>query len=138
MLITFFDKQGGIHKEICVEGQTVNSALYVEVIGRLLKHISRVRPQFRAEGGWFSLHNAPPHSTMVVKTFLTKHTVVDISHIPYSPGLPPADLFLFPMVKTALRGKRFQDIGYIKKNVMAESNADPLEASADCFQKPFE
>jgi hypothetical protein len=39
MLTTFFDKQGVIH----TEGLTVNSAFYVEVIGRLLKRISRVR-----------------------------------------------------------------------------------------------
>jgi hypothetical protein len=40
MLITFFDKQGVIHKEFVPERQIVNSAFYVEVIGRLLKRIS--------------------------------------------------------------------------------------------------
>jgi hypothetical protein len=30
-----FDKQVVIHKEFVAEGQTVNSAFYVEVIGRL-------------------------------------------------------------------------------------------------------
>jgi hypothetical protein len=35
------------------------------------------------------------------------------------------------MVKTALKGKRFQE------NVMAELNAVPLETFADCFQKLF-
>jgi hypothetical protein len=49
MLITFLDKHGVIHKEFVPEGQRVNSAFYVELIGRLLKCISRVRPQFRAE-----------------------------------------------------------------------------------------
>jgi hypothetical protein len=40
----------------------------------LLKRLSRVRPQFRAEGSWFLLHdNAPSHSALVVKIFLTKH-----------------------------------------------------------------
>jgi hypothetical protein len=38
-------------------------------------------------------------------------------------------------VKTALDGKKFQDVEDIKKNVTAEINAFPLEASADCFQK---
>jgi hypothetical protein len=33
-------------------------------------------------------------------------------------------------VKTALKGKRCQDVEDIKKNVMAELNAVPLEASA--------
>jgi hypothetical protein len=94
MLVTFFDKQDVIHKEFVPEGQTANSAFYVEVIGRLLKRTSRVRPQFRAEGSWLLLHdNAPSHSALVVKTFLAKHGVVEISHPPYSPGLTSADFF---------------------------------------------
>jgi hypothetical protein len=96
MLITFSDKQGVIHKKIVPEGQTVNSAYYFEVIGRLLKRISRVRPQFRAEGSWFLLHDsAPSHSALIVKTFLAKHGVVEISHPPYSPDLAPAVFFSF-------------------------------------------
>jgi hypothetical protein len=42
------------------------------------------------------------------------------------------------MVKTALKGKRFQDLEDIKKNVTAEVSAVPLEAFADCFQKLLE
>jgi hypothetical protein len=91
-----FDKQGVIHKEFVPEGQTVSSAFWVEVIGRLLKRVSRVRPQFRSEGGWFLLHdNAPSHSALVVTIFLAKHGVVAISHPPYSPDLAPADFFSF-------------------------------------------
>jgi histone-lysine N-methyltransferase SETMAR len=138
-LITFFDKQGVIHKAFVPERQRVNSAFYVEVIGRLLKSISRVRPQFRAEGSWFLLNdNAPSNSALVIKIFLAKHGVVEISHPPYSPDLAPADLFLFPTVKTALKGKRFQEVEDIKKNVTAELNAVLFEAFANCFQKLFE
>jgi hypothetical protein len=79
MLIISFDKQGLIHKEFVPEGQTVNSALYVETIGRFLKRISRVRPQFWAEGRWFVLHDSAPfHSALVVERFLAKHGVVEI------------------------------------------------------------
>jgi hypothetical protein len=45
-----------------------------------------------------------------MKTFLAKHSVVEISHPPYFPDLAPEDHFLFPTVKTALKGKRFQDV----------------------------
>jgi hypothetical protein len=96
MLIKYFDKQGVIHKQFVPEGQAVNSDFYVEVIRRLLKRISWVRPQFRAEGSWFLLHsNAPSHSALVVKTFLAKHGVVEISHPPYSPDLGPVDFSSF-------------------------------------------
>jgi hypothetical protein len=40
-------------------------------------------------------------------------------------------------VKTALKGKRFQDVEDIKSNVTAELNAVPLKAFADCFQTLF-
>jgi hypothetical protein len=63
---------------------------------------------------------------------------VEISHPHYSPDLALADFFLFPTAKTALKGKRFQDVEDIKKNVKAERNAVPLEAFADCFKKLFE
>jgi hypothetical protein len=36
-------------------------------------------------------------------------------------------------VKAALKGKRFQDVQDIKKNVTAELNAVPLEAFAYCL-----
>jgi hypothetical protein len=39
--------------------------------------------------------------------------------------------------KTALKGKRFQNVEDSKKNIMAELNAVPLEAFADCFKKPL-
>jgi histone-lysine N-methyltransferase SETMAR len=100
MLITFFDEQVVIHKECVSKGQRVNSAFYVEFIGGLSKGISRVRPQFRTEGSWFSLHeNAPSHSALVVKLFLADHGVVEIIHPPYSPDLASAYFFLFPTVK---------------------------------------
>jgi histone-lysine N-methyltransferase SETMAR len=73
-----------------------------------------------------------------VKIFLAEHGVVEISHSPYSPDLAPACFFLFPTMKTVLKGKMFQDVEDIKKNVTAELNAVPLEAFANSFQKRFE
>jgi hypothetical protein len=82
------NKHGVIHTEFVPEGQRVNSVFCVEVIGRLLKHIFQVRPQFRADGSWFLLHdNAPSHSTPAVKIFRAKHGVVEVSHPPFSRSL---------------------------------------------------
>jgi hypothetical protein len=81
-------------KKYVPEGQIVNRAFYIEVIGRWLKRISRVRPQFRAKGNWFLLHdNAPSHFAPVVKTFLAKHDVMEINHPPYSPNPATAEFF---------------------------------------------
>jgi hypothetical protein len=66
----FFCKHGVIQKEFVREKQTVNSAFYVEFIRRPLKRISRLRPQFRAEGSLFLLHDSAfSHSALVVKYF---------------------------------------------------------------------
>lgn len=45
-----FEKHCVIHEEFVPEGQTVNSAFYVEVMKRSLKRISRIRPQKRVVG----------------------------------------------------------------------------------------
>jgi transposase len=133
ILITFFDKQVVIHKQFVPEEHTVNSAFYVKII----RKITWLRPQFRAECSWFLLQNdAPSHSALVVKIFLAIHNVVEIRHPLYSPDLNPVDFFLYPMVKTALK-RRFQDVEDIKKNVMDKLNTVPLQALTDCFQKLF-
>jgi hypothetical protein len=93
MLVTFCDKQVVTHKEFVPEGQTVNSAFYVEIIGRLLKRISRLRPQFRAEV--LVARQCPSHSALAVKKFLARHGVVEISHPPYSPYVALANIFPF-------------------------------------------
>jgi hypothetical protein len=81
--------------------------------------------------------NAPSYSALAVKTFLAKHDVVEIIHAP-DLLIPHQRLFfLFPTVKAALKGKRYQDVKDIKKNVTTELNAVCLETSVDCFQKLF-
>jgi hypothetical protein len=43
MLITLFDSQGVVHKEISPEGKTVNAEFYKGIMDLLLKLIQRVR-----------------------------------------------------------------------------------------------
>jgi len=41
----------------------------------------------------------------LVKDFLAKNNVPILKHPPYSPGLAPADFYLFPRLKSALKGQ---------------------------------
>jgi hypothetical protein len=51
----------------------------------------------------------------------------------YLPDLMPADFFLFPKVKTVLKGRRFQDIEDIKKtNTSTKLNTVPLYTFSNC------
>ena len=58
----------------------------------------------------FQLHhdNAPAHSAHVVQAFLAKNSMPLIRQAPYSPDLAPCDFWLFPKLKTTLKGRRFQ------------------------------
>jgi hypothetical protein len=100
-----------IHKKLVPEGKTVNSELYVQMLERLLKGISRVRPQFCEKSCWSLLqNNVVAHSTMTVKSSPVNHSMVQITHPSSSLDLMPANFFLFPEVKTALKERRLQDV----------------------------
>ncbi|KAJ4443895.1 hypothetical protein ANN_05682 [Periplaneta americana] len=104
MLEVFFDSQGLIHHEFIPEGRTVMKELYVEILRRLREAVRRKRPEKWVENNWFLMHdNAPAHRAIIVKNFLA--TALD--HPPYSPDLSPPDYFLFPRLKSHLKGRRF-------------------------------
>lgn len=80
-----------------------------------------MRPDIAESGDWFLLHdNAPSHNAAIVKEFLAKKTVTVLHHPPYSPDLAPADYFLFPKLKSHLKGRHFEDVSDIQANVTHE------------------
>ena len=52
---------------------------------------------------------------MLVREFLAKNKTVIMPQPPYSLGLAPADFFLFPKLKTPMKGKRFVMMDEIKE-----------------------
>jgi hypothetical protein len=58
-----------------------------------------------------------------------------VPHPPYSQGLASADSFLFPKLKTALKGRRFQTIEEIQKNAIRELHAITASAFQEGFQQ---
>jgi hypothetical protein len=135
MFIDFFDAQGVIHREFVPEGQTVNGHFYLGVIERLLKRIRHVRPEFHNSKEWFFLHDSvPADTTGVVAHFLARKQVTVLHHPFYSPYLAPVDLFLFPKLKSQLKGKRFQDISTIQANVTEQIRSIPKDLFKNSFQ----
>ncbi|PNF22264.1 RING-box protein 1A [Cryptotermes secundus] len=56
-------------------------------------------------GSWSLLHNnAPSHKSKIVCDFLARKGITVLDHPPYSPDLAPADFWLFPKVKLAMKG----------------------------------
>ena len=84
----------------------------------------------------WNLHhdNAPAHAAMFVREFLAKNKAVIMPQSPYSSDLVPADFFLFPKLKTPMKGKRFATIGDIKE----KSKQKLLAITKGAFQKSFE
>ena len=62
-----------------------------------------------ATGDW-QLHynNLPAHASHLVQRFLVKHQITQVTQPPYSPDLVPCDFWLFPELKSPLKGKRFE------------------------------
>ena len=62
-----------------------------------------------ATGDWQLLHdNAPTHASRLVWSFLEKHQITQVTQALYSLDLVPWDFWLFPKLKSPLKGKRFQ------------------------------
>jgi hypothetical protein len=99
-----------IHHEFVPEKHTLNDRFYKGVIKRLIDRV-RVRFEFQEHGSWHLLHdNAPMHSLGIISDLLVKQGIPVLSHPAYSLDLSPADLILFPNLKTAMKGMRFEAV----------------------------
>jgi len=54
---------------------------------------------------------------------------------PYSTDLAPADFFLFPKLKTTLKGRRFQTVEEILENAIRELRVITESAFQEAFQQ---
>jgi hypothetical protein len=59
---------------------------------------------------------------------MAKHSIPVVPHPPYSPDLAPCNFFFFLRLKSALKGKRFQDIVEIQLNTTWQLLAIPKQA----------
>ena len=128
MIIVFFDSRGMVHKEFAPPGQTVNHALYKDILERLRKWVQRVRRGI-ADDWVLQNDNAPAHTALSIREFLTKKNIPVLPHSPYSPDLAPCDFFLFPKLKSKLKGHHFGTMENIQKIVTDELNTRKMTSS---------
>jgi histone-lysine N-methyltransferase SETMAR len=85
-----------------------NQAYDVEMLKWLHEAVCRKRPELWPDH-WILHHdNAPAHKVFSIKQCLAKKSFREIDHPPYSPDLAPNGFWLFPKMKCALKGPRFQ------------------------------
>ena len=51
--------------------------------------------------------NAPTHSTALVQASSAKHHITQVCQLPYSPDLAACNFWLFPKLKSPLKGRRY-------------------------------
>jgi hypothetical protein len=66
---------------------------------------------------------------------LAKKSIRKLDHPPYSPDLDTCDFWLFPKLKTALKGHRFSDIADIQGHAMTILQSIPEEEFQKCFEQ---
>jgi len=135
MLILFFDSRGIVLQEWVPQGQTVNSAYYLEVMKRLRDRVRKKRPDLWQNQSWVLHHdNAPSHTAIIVKQFLARTSTTVIEHPPYSPDLAPCDFYLFPKIKEKLKGHHFQTLETIKESTAQALSEVTSEQFDECFE----
>ncbi len=124
MLTVFFDKQGVVLSEFLAPGTTVDTDQYLEVLQRLRENIRRKRPNLwgnvrRGEPCPFLLHqdNASSHTSSRTLAYFGENSIDLLAHPPNSLNLAPCDYFLFPKLKSALRGVRHANLDAMKAAV---------------------
>jgi hypothetical protein len=105
--------QGIVHFEFIPQGQTVNQAYYMEILKSLHEVVCRRRPEFWPSDRILHHDSAPSHRALFVKRFLAQKLFIVIEHPPSSPDLALNDFCLFLKIKSALKGRKFQDIEHI-------------------------
>ena len=72
-------------------------------------------------GDWQLHHNnMPAHASHLMQSVLAKHQITQDTQSPYSPDFVLCDFWLFPKLKSPLKGKRFQTIIEIQENMTGQ------------------
>jgi len=131
-----FDWKGIFFQEFVPRCQMVNKQLYQEVVARLMNAVRRKNPQLWEKRTSMLHHdNAPADVSLLIRSYLAKRQTYVVPHPPYSPNLAPADFFLFPKLKSTLKGRRFQTIEEIQENAIRELCSITESAFQEAFQQ---
>ena len=61
-----------------------------------------------------------PHAPHLIQSFLAKHQITQVTQPPCSPDLVPCYFWLFPKLKSPLKGKRLWTIDGIQENMTGQ------------------
>ena len=109
MASVFWDSRDIIMIDYLQKGQTINGAYYAEELRQLRAAIKDKRRGKLRAGVLMLQDNAPAHTSRVAVAAAAECGFELLPHPPYSPDLAPSDFYLFPKLKSHLRGRIFPD-----------------------------
>ena len=114
----------------------MNQVYYKNVLTTLRERVRRRRPDMWKNASWILHHdNAPAHNALSVKRYLLKNNIPVMEHPPYTLDLAPCDFFLFPKIKSALKGARFESMDEVKAKATQLLNSLTQDDPQHCFQQ---
>ncbi len=134
MLVAFFDRHGIVHLQF-MDGVRITAEVYINILMNLRDSIRLNRRGLWRDHNWILLEdNASVHTADDTVEFHCQVRMQRGQHPPYSPDLAPCDFFLFPLLKSKLRGRHFPDLNSLKAEVQQVLQKIPAERFARCFQ----
>lgn len=107
MASVFWDSEGVIMIDYLEKGKTINGEYYASELTKLKTAIKEKRRGKLRAGVLLLQDNAPAHTAQVAVAEAAKCGFELLPHPPYSPDLAPSDFYLFPKLKSHLRGHHF-------------------------------
>jgi hypothetical protein len=107
MMIVFFEIRDVIMIEWAPEGEKITQKYYLEVLTKLRERVRKKRSYLWKKKWILHQDNAPAHNALAVKQFLADKCVPVLEQPPppsHSLDFVSCDLYLFPKLKSALRG----------------------------------
>ncbi len=134
MIAAFFDIHGLIHVEFVTS--KVTAEVYIDILMNLRDSIRQKRQQLWRDHDWILLDdNASVHTADDTEVFRRQVRMERGPHPPYSPDLAPCDFFLFPKLKSEMRGKRYANLPDLKRAVHSVFDSFSQEDWQECFHK---
>ena len=107
MASVFWDSQGVIMIDYLEHCRTINGAYYAAENSRLRQEIARNRRGKLTRGVLLLQDIVPAHTSQVAMTAATECGFEVLPHPSYSSDMAPSDFYLFPKLKSNLRGTQF-------------------------------
>jgi hypothetical protein len=114
---------------------SITQPYYVEILKQLCDAVPSKPSELRPYDCILHHGNAPAHKMLSAKPFLAQKSITEKEHPPYIPYLVPNDFFLFPKIKSALNGRRFQESEGVQKDVTTALKAVPHQELQKCFKQ---